>query len=87
MPQAALTASQETVSEETVSQETVSHEFERHAAECRAMARTAYDPAYRAGFARLAECLERRAAAISETAWLKFAMATIYSGSERNFFR
>lgn len=65
----------------------VSGEFERHAAECRDMARTAYDPACKAAFARLADALDRRAETLDETLWLKHAMAKAYSVPAAHFFR
>ena len=39
----------------------LSEEFERHAAECRDMAMSAYEPAFRAALVRLAHRLELRA--------------------------
>jgi len=41
----------------------VSEEFERHAAQCRDLAMSAYEPAYRAALIRLAHRLELRAQA------------------------
>jgi hypothetical protein len=65
----------------------VSQELERHAAECREMAMSAYDPAYRAALTKLATSLETRSHVIDEAEWLKFVMTPAYSPCVPHLFR
>jgi len=61
----------------------ICEEFERHAAECRAMAVTAYDPQYRDILLRMARRLDE----LDQAIWLKHAFTAVYSAPPPHLFR
>ena len=63
-----------------------SEEFERHAAQCRDMAMSAYEPAYRAALVRLAHRLQLRAQDF-ERAELRSHLPPVYSRSRPQISR